>query len=523
MTYNGAPWRSRFLRGPKIGLELAQRPDFVELGHPDVAQIRLGLKSGADKFFFVNQSGSPVGSRIPVVGLNGWEGSIARADLAPSLQSPKDLDTPSGRLATVPTRFGRYSGTSFYFAPRANRLDRVAREYIAWGEQQKVQDGKLVQSNADPSGWFRQTRAQVRSRWALPYNSGYDYGAIDNSVESLLNGRFIGVEPADGLDPDLLGGILNCTAVTLMRLLEGVATGNEGAFDVGPPAARVMRIPDPRRIGSDSQGITEVLDEIRAGGVLPPAPSSLGVVVPLRRRLDLAVFCGLGMSRGDSTVLIDRVYSSYARWRKAVEAVESQMQVHRRALARRGGSRTESPVVRTSRTVWDEISSATPLLLEGLTRGDVEVVDPFFQRQVDHSQGALFGATVTATSDGGSLDLLDPRRVDLARHVRTLGLTGPFVMPRDPATAQAVHHEVIALEATTRREIERRAGHLASMDLVDEITEHVMRTWVGHSISQVRRHLNDSTDVSVSGPNLFSTEGLVPRLPDHDGEGNDQI
>ena len=68
----------------------------------------------------------------------------------------------------------------------------------------------------------------------------------------------------------------------------------------------------------------------------------------------MAILSALGLSRGDATVLVDRIYASYGRWRAAVEDVEDQMQVHRRALSRRGGTRSESPLQRTIRTVWDE-------------------------------------------------------------------------------------------------------------------------------------------------------------------------
>lgn len=520
MTYNGFPWRSRFLRGPKIGLELAAREDFVALG--EISSVRLGLKTGADKFFFVTATGRGTASRIPVLGLKDWDGQIPRADLIGGLQTPKELDTEQGRRAVVPISRGKYAGNTYYFAPRANRLDRVTREYIAWGEMQKIHDLKLVKANADETGWHRQTRSQVRSRWALPYNSGYDYGAIDNKVGALLNGRFIGVEPADEIDADLLGAILNTTAVTLMRLLEGVATGNEGAFDVGPPAARVMRIPDPRKLTDPGrQHLHDAYEAIRSSGYLPPAPNADGQVPPLRRDLDLAVFVALGMTKGDATVLVDRIYASYGRWRQAVEAVENQMQVHRRNLAKRGGSRTESPVQRTVRTVWDEISPSTSLLFAGLTRGDVEIVDPLFRNADDGSQGALFADAEFPTPDGNKVDLHDQRRVQLARKVRELGYTGPMPLPTDPTVAQRVRDEMLVLEAVTRSEVERRATGYVNAELVEEVTGHVVRNWVGKSIASLRDHLKDETGISINGPDLFVTDGLVPPSGEHATEIND--
>jgi hypothetical protein len=48
--YVGRPWRARFLRAPKIALQIEARPEFVPLGR--LAEVSLGLKTGADSFFF---------------------------------------------------------------------------------------------------------------------------------------------------------------------------------------------------------------------------------------------------------------------------------------------------------------------------------------------------------------------------------------------------------------------------------------------------------------------------------------
>ena len=51
--YNGSAWRARFLRAPKVALKLAERSDFVPLA--ELASVKLGLKTGADDFFFLER------------------------------------------------------------------------------------------------------------------------------------------------------------------------------------------------------------------------------------------------------------------------------------------------------------------------------------------------------------------------------------------------------------------------------------------------------------------------------------
>lgn len=339
--YHGFPWRSRLLRAPKIGLELVTRADFTPVG--DLAEVKLGAKTGCDAFFFVKRDGPSDGALQAVRGLAGWQGTVPKADLIPVLRTFKHLDTERdgerARLAAVPRR-----SDWFYLAVRSNRgIDRDVLDYVRFAERQNVHMRKLVRDNAeDQDHWYRQVRSRVTSRWALPYNSGYDYGAVDNSVRTLLNGRLVGVEPRVGIDAELLGAALNSTFTIVTRLMEGVTTGNEGAFDVGPPAVCVMRLPDPRKMtGQGCADAKAALAELLTEGVLPPAPDRDGNASQLRRRLDDAVLRALGVSAGDVAILRDRVYRGYGRWRRAVEDVEHMMQEHRRALARRGGSRQQ--------------------------------------------------------------------------------------------------------------------------------------------------------------------------------------
>lgn len=123
----------------------------------------------------------------------------------------------------------------------------------------------------------------------------------------------------------------------------------------------------------------------------------------------------------------------------------------------------------------------------------------------------LFAGAEFPTSEGTTLDLGDQRRVDLARKVRDLGYSGPFPLPRDPEVAQRARDNMLVLEAVTKAEIERRASTYVSADLVPEATEQVTRKWVRKSIASLREQLNATTELSLNGPDLFASEGLVPR------------
>ena len=55
------------------------------------------------------------------------------------------------------------------------------------------------------------------------------------------------------------------------------------------------------------------LAEWRKMNVMPPAPSRLASIHPLRHELDLTILEALGFSRGEASAIVGRLYESYAR------------------------------------------------------------------------------------------------------------------------------------------------------------------------------------------------------------------
>lgn len=436
--YLGRPWRSRFLRSPKVALELADRPDFVALDQ--LATARLGLKTGCDEFFFVRavepeKQARGVPGSVFVRGIKGWTGYISRRDLLPAALNPHRLLGDKGRQLLIPG-----NGKDFYLHPAAGSARAGLADYVKAGERFEVHKRRLVQSNADANRWYLQSRGIVTARWALPYNSAYDYGASDNRVGAVLNGRFVGVDPLSDVDPDLLGAALNSTFVILTRLLEGTTTGVEGAYDVGPPAVRRMCVPDIRRIPDRlSEPVRAALNDLRGRDLMPPAPSRTAAVDPRRHTLDLALMEGLGCSRGEASALCSAAYQSYARWRTAVEDVEAQMRIHRRAMHRRGQARTMQATELAARRVWEELSPTVRMYPSDLltTEMALESVDVARTYKLP-PQEPLFGAGLVPTTTGGEVDLGSFPRVRYAAWLLSLGFEPPLQIPLDPVRATAI-------------------------------------------------------------------------------------
>lgn len=475
--YQGSPWRSRFLRAPKLALALAGLPEFVPL--EQLAELRLGLKTGADKFFFVRRAAAGrSGSEINVTGLGGaWRGLISARDLSPTALNPHELFAADGtRLFTIPKLT-----PSLYLSPRDREPVAGLREYVTAGEHLGVNRQKLVTSNASATRWYRQTRGVVTAEWALPYNSGYDYGAWENPFAAVLNGRFVGVSAREPGLRRALGAVLNSTFVMMTRLLEGTATGVEGAFDVGPPAARKMKVPDVRRFSEE--GLTEVAEALetwRRDDVMPPGPDKDGRIDPRRNRLDLSILEAVGMSRGEASALTGRVYESYARWRRAIEAVETTMRSNRREMARNLSGRSVKPTELAAQRVWEELAPELALVPRDLLSGDEDIEFVSLPRKLGNrpSQPGLFPG-VLLHPDGSETDLKSFERVRYADMLLSIGFEPPLVIPMSGVRAGAIAEAFVE----QRRRLlasaaERASTYVSDTDAIQTVVKTVERHWL---------------------------------------------
>ena len=482
--YIGAAWRARFLRAPKVALELAARSDFVALS--EVATVKLGLKTGADSFFFlerIDESGKSkqlISRRGLVIleGLDGWRGEVSIADLKPAVLNPHQLFAGDDRLFAIPDVPKHY-----YLYPRPGKLRYGLGEYVKLGELNGTHAGELVKSNASDVGWYRQARTLIAGEWVLPYNSAYDYGAWHNPSGAVLNGRFVGAEPIDPQKSELLGAVLNSTFAAIGRLLEGVATGVEGAFDVGPPAARRVMVPDFRRFNdAASKKVLKVFAAIRKAGRMLPAPSAKGQVNDLRRDLDTALLVGLGLTAGQAAALLDRLYTSYGRWRTNIENVEMQMWANRRQMNATGQNRDQKPAEVAGKRVWEEIEHEIRLYPKDfLSKNEVvEVVnvpstanlpetEPLFDAGVIHLRNKII--------DLGSYD-----RVRYVAMLRTLGIVGSIEVPTSVSRAHAVC-ELFEKEQARFDElaIPQAAKYISGAEAIAEVVEVARKHWYAAS------------------------------------------
>lgn len=443
--------------------------------------MSLGLKTGADAFFFLRASeplsASELGRKrsrtsVQVKGLS-WEGKLEKGDLRGALLNPHRLQDKRGRRFVVPNR-----SQDVYLFPQ-DRLPRAGlADYLAAGEREGLPKRSLVKANATEDRWDRQSRTPIDWRWVLPYNSAYDYGAHDNEARLVLNGRFVGCEAKEGVLEEMLGAALNSTFVILTRLLEGTATGSEGAYDVGPPAARLMRVPDPRALERHGDEVLEALEAWRDEGHIPPAPDRTGQVSQARRSLDELILRALGETKGEAAYLLEECYTAYGRWRAAVEDVESRVRENRRTLSLSGRERSDNPVELVARQIWEELSVDLPLLpAEGpvpLEPAETVPVAASFRAPRDER---MFGAGEIQAPNGEPIDLGSFARVRYVDMLLRLGFHPPLLVPVNAEIAA----QFADLYEQTLARIDKEAMALARSnighDAAREVTDAVIRMW----------------------------------------------
>lgn len=479
-VYSGAAWRSRFLRAPKIAVEIASRPDFVAL--EVLASTKLGLKTGADSFFFLERLPRETGDGgliprkglVALKGYNGWRGEISLGDILPAVLNPHQLFIGNDRRFSIPT-----TTKHVYLYPKPGKPRSGLLEYVKLAELDGVQQGDLVLSNADENRWYRQVRSLVSSEWVVPYNSAYDYGAWHNPNRAVLNGRFLGVDPLPGIDSELLGACLNSTFAAVGRLIEGVATGVEGAFDVGPPAARKIMVPDVRRFDAKAiSSVHEAFSAIRKTGLMTGAPQRDGEVSLLRRNLDASLLVGLGLTKGQAATVLDRLYASYGRWRTNVENVETQMRINRRQMQATGQSRNQRPVETAGKRVWEEIEHLFPLYPRGLLSSDevLEVVHLPVGAAISLNQPLFDAGTIRTKTK--VLNLGSFQRVRYAGMLQTIGLVGSIEVPVSETKAGAISD---LFEKDQRRfmklAIENSSKYISGASSIGEAADIAQKFW----------------------------------------------
>jgi len=130
LTYIGNKWGGKYLRAPEIFFKILEKgkDKLVRLG--DIAEVKFGIKTGANEFFYLEPTGKPAPKGLlHVRNSAGWEGFIEEEFLKPIIKSPKDCSSILIKPENLTYKI-------FLCNKTKNKLyDKKALVYIQWGEK----------------------------------------------------------------------------------------------------------------------------------------------------------------------------------------------------------------------------------------------------------------------------------------------------------------------------------------------------------------------------------------------------
>ena len=373
--YQGGKW-GIYLRAPDIFFKLLDRcgSRLVPLGQ--LAEIRFGVKSGADDFFFVRDvteeevlkcsAGVPPASSGTAAGDGGATARRFREKWGLRLSDAKRI-----RVAEAGDK-SRHLIEAEYLEPEVHSLMEIdsveidpaklsrkillvsdppeklkgthVLKYIQWGEREGFDQRVTCLSRAQSKPWY-DIVPERRGDIAWPMAQQYRHVIPLNSKRLILNHNLFDIFCGD-IPPYLFAGILNSTFVALSKHQFGRFMGREGNLKTEVVDVKMMLIPDPQLCDSETTSeIGGTVEQMRRRETLPLVQE---FALQDRNALDNAVLELMGYKdAAERNALLAELYSEVTRIHRDIRSAEVVMQKFRRETARRDSA---SP-----RTIADEI------------------------------------------------------------------------------------------------------------------------------------------------------------------------
>ncbi|MCL4459617.1 MAG: Eco57I restriction-modification methylase domain-containing protein [Chloroflexi bacterium] len=317
--YSGGKWGGKYLRAPDIFFTILEKgkDKLVRLG--DIAEVRFGIKTGANEFFYLQPTGNPApAGLVHVRNGAGWEGFIEEEFLKPVIKGPQEV-----RGVVV-----RPEGLRFkvFMCDKARTalIGTRTLEYVSWGERAAITVKQGSSKGAIITGYQNLQTLVAREPWydlgahAFPdivwvksINDCHRQARIESEV--LVDQRLYEILCPDA---DKLNVVLNSTLTMLSKELSGRVNLGEGALDTAVYEAKRLLILHPHHLAEspklaeatlslekrDSKSVFEEFGLPKPSkdySNIHPEDVSLNKVLPDRRELDRVVFEALGLTEGE--------------------------------------------------------------------------------------------------------------------------------------------------------------------------------------------------------------------------------
>lgn len=375
--------------------------------------------------------------------------------------------------------------------------------YIAWGEQTGVHLGSTCQGRVtETRGWFDLTGHKPGDVF-WPMAQQYRHSAPINDYDLICNHNLFDIFTPAGMEPETLAGVLNSSLSVLSKFQYGRPVGVEGNLKTEVVDVNMMRVPDPSQ-GTEAQRqrvakafaamknrpAMGFLSERRLRRMsytdkgkeeeLLSLPDESELTQADRRELDDAVYELLGVtSTKERAELIMALHTYLAEFFEVTRQKEEQAIKNKKHTARREGLKPtdlaqeviatlENDYGTLLRTYDDLIKLDQPFdTYELAGDGQTEPLDDLFTKHALQILGKAGSSTVVQARNEAQRDLL----LYLAR----AGARGFIRVPLEEATSKTLHktYQRIADEraSTVQTLIEERTADETMQKRVHEMVE----------------------------------------------------
>jgi type I restriction-modification system DNA methylase subunit len=436
-AYCGSKW-GVYLRAPDLFFDLKDRyrDRLVQLGK--VADVKFGLKTGSDGFFFVRdvtdrclaQTIDPLEFKSKY-GIQRVQADKVRIVLAGDeslhLIEAEFLEPEVHSLTEI--RGGEIDestlGKKVFLCGRPKgELDKTyALRYIAWGEKERHHRTVSVATRGASRLWYDITDC-VRPQLILPKIQQYRHVIALNPERWTCNSSQLAISTGDS--PALLAAVLNSTLVGFVKWFCGRQLGNEANLQMDVYAAKTLPIPDPRHVSAQVANRLKKAMTKLAGREIIDLDEEVGTED--RRDLDDAVFQLLGEESAQARRdWIDKLYVEIRSFHGAMK--EKELLAMKNRLATSRGS-SVSPADMAGE-IWAEIAPSLKLRFPEafIERGEAIETVELTEGKFKTSDEPLMGR-IGFDIDGRHTELGDERRLQLVRAIFAFGRRGAVPIPR---------------------------------------------------------------------------------------------
>lgn len=493
--YVGYKW-GIFLRAPEIFFKLLRRggEKFVPLGQ--LADVKFGLKSGCDKFFFpfdvtdeatsqdiserefIDRYGISRSETNSLRIIRAGDGSIHLIEakyLEPEIHGLMDIrsvglasEQLDRSVIMIPTDFPQ--------------KDKHAHKYIEWGEKERCDEGSTCQSRINNDrDWFDLTgRRRGEIIWSKLQQ--YRHVVAYNPECLICNCNLYDVFVGTGVNARHMCAVLNSTVVALMKFLFGSQMGREGNQVTEIFDAKMMLVPDPRHATTSMQRKLETaLDSLRARTTVPLVDVDSTAIdwtgelsFTDRQKLDDAVLELLGITNAkERAALRHELYEEITKLYRQIRVAERKMQRYRSETARGGRVSAHS----IAEEIWENLEVPfiyrTPL--EFIPKGTrTEEFDlPAGRARI--VKGHMFQPDGVQIGDN-FFELSDPVRCQFVEELNHIGMAGSIRIPLQPSICQLALNEYHAyVEQTTDEFLRLAAAYTAEETMQERVVKELWR------------------------------------------------